>query len=287
MKLKLFIMKNWSYIKDIQGFKKGYFKNITPKLGRINHSLTLVFFLFFNFMLAFSQNLPSIQLDRPDQTECPFITPKGYIQIENGVSVENVTTDHVNYTYPSSLWKYGVNEKLELRLVTELVSEKIMDKITTGIMPITLGFKVALLEERGILPKISFIGHFTAAQIGSEPFRANYAAPAFRFTMQHSISKRITLAYNLGTEWNGEAAEPTYIYTLTTGIGLTDKIGFYAEAYGFIPSHSEADHRCDAGFTYLITDNLITDLSGGLGLSPISPKNYLAFGLSYRFRVVK
>ena len=30
----------------------------------------------------FGQELPSIQLDRPDQTECPFITPKNYIQIE-------------------------------------------------------------------------------------------------------------------------------------------------------------------------------------------------------------
>ena len=27
---------------------------------------------------------PPIQTDRPDQTECPFITPMGYIQIENG-----------------------------------------------------------------------------------------------------------------------------------------------------------------------------------------------------------
>ena len=26
----------------------------------------------------------SIQLDRPDQTECPFIVPAKYIQLENG-----------------------------------------------------------------------------------------------------------------------------------------------------------------------------------------------------------
>ena len=37
----------------------------------------------------FGQKLPSIQLDRPDQTECPFITPKNYIQIENGFTLEN------------------------------------------------------------------------------------------------------------------------------------------------------------------------------------------------------
>ena len=37
----------------------------------------------------YGQSLPTIQLDRPDQTECPFITPKNYIQIENGFTVEN------------------------------------------------------------------------------------------------------------------------------------------------------------------------------------------------------
>ena len=34
----------------------------------------------------FGQKLPSIQLDRPDQTECPFITPKNYIQIETNTT---------------------------------------------------------------------------------------------------------------------------------------------------------------------------------------------------------
>ena len=29
--------------------------------------------------ILFGQSLPAIQLDRPDQTECPFITPKKYL----------------------------------------------------------------------------------------------------------------------------------------------------------------------------------------------------------------
>jgi len=70
----------------------------------------------------FGQNLPSIQLDRPDQTECPFITPNKYIQIENGLTVENFENNQKAFNYPSTLWKYGVNDKFELRLITELVS---------------------------------------------------------------------------------------------------------------------------------------------------------------------
>lgn len=276
-----------TYLNDIQGFTLKIRKNGGVKKSSELGFFVLAFVHFFPLGSAFGQELPPIQLDRPDQTECSYITPLKYIQFENGFSIENVDHEHQILTYPSSLWKYGVNEKLELRLITEVVAEKFNGTISNGIVPITLGFKVALSEEKGILPKTSFIGHLTTSKIGSHVFRTTYFLPAFRFTMQHTLSKKIGLAYNLGAEWNGETGEPTYIYTLTTGLSLTKKLGCYAEIYGFIPSHSQADHRVDAGFTYLITNNLITDISGGVGITPNAPKNYLAFGISYRFKTFR
>lgn len=76
-----------------------------------NYFISLPFILS-SLPTLFGQNLPSIQLDRPDQTECPFITPPKYIQNENGFTVENFENNHRIYNYPSMLWKYGVNEKL-------------------------------------------------------------------------------------------------------------------------------------------------------------------------------
>lgn len=279
--------KTFTYLKDIHGFTLKIRKKGGVKKGWELGLFVLAFVHFFPMGPAFGQELPPIQLDRPDQTECSNITPLKYIQIENGFSIENVDDEHQILTYPSSLWKYGVNEKLELRLITEVVAEKYNGTISNGILPITLGFKVALSEEKGILPKTSFIGHLTTSKIGSDVYRTTYFLPAFRFTMQHTLSKKIGLAYNLGAEWNGETGEPTYIYTLTTGLSLSKKLGCYAEIYGFIPSHSQADHRVDAGFTFLITNNLITDISGGVGITPNAPKNYLAFGISYRFKTFR
>ena len=99
----------------------------------------------------YGQSLPAIQLDRPDQTECPFITPKKYIQIENGFTIENFDQNQKSYNYPSTLWKYGINEKFELRLITELVSEKTNGNTNTGLLPITIGFKTSLFEEKGFI----------------------------------------------------------------------------------------------------------------------------------------
>ena len=235
----------------------------------------------------FAQSLPSIQLDRPDQTECPFITPAKYIQIENGITFEKYNNNLQTFTYPSTLWKYGVNEKFELRLITELNSVKKNKEAISGLNPITVGFKTALFEEDRIIPKTSFIGHISTAKIGSKGLQTSYIAPSFRFTMQHTLSGKVSLAYNLGAEWNGEDAEETYIYTLTTGISLSNKLGYYLELYGFLPRLKTDDHRADSGFTYLFNNNLIADLSGGIGLSKNSPKAYVSLGLSYRFKAIR
>ncbi len=235
----------------------------------------------------FGQSLSAIQLDRPDQTECPFITPTKYIQIENGFTFETIDESQRSFNYPSTLWKYGVNEKYEIRLITELVSEKTNVNTTTGFVPITIGFKTSLFEEKGILPKTSFIGHITTSKIGGKEFQTKYIAPSFRFTMQHTLTKKVSLAYNLGAEWNGENAEHSYIYTLTTGFSLTDKIGCYTELYGFIPAAKKADHRFDCGMTYLINNDCMADISGGFGLTDNAPKNYISFGLSFRFKTTK
>ena len=101
--------------------------------------------------------------------------------------------------------------------------------------------------------------------------------------MQHTLSDKVSLAYNLGAEWNGETAEQTYIYTLTTGIAFTQKLGGYLEVYGFLPQDSTANHRFDCGFTYLVNNDFIVDLSGGVRITKNAPKNYLSLGLSYRF----
>ncbi len=245
----------------------------------------LSFLLVISSGKLFGQQIPSIQLDRPDQTECPFITPKHFVQIENGFTIENADNNHRTYSYPSTLWKYGVSQNFEFRLITELIDEKNNGNRVAGITPITVGFKTALFEEKGFIPKTSFIGHINTAKIGSKALHESKILPSFRFTMQNTLSPKITLGYNLGAEWTNENTE--YIYTITTGFSLTDKIGCYAELYGFFPNDNSGNHRFDGGLTYLFNDNFIMDISGGVGLTKNTPKNYISLGISYRFNTRK
>jgi hypothetical protein len=103
--------------------------------------------------------------------------------------------------------------------------------------------------------------------------------------MQHTVSEKQTLSYNLGAEWDGDTAEPIFVYTLTTGYALTEKIGGYVELYGFLPQTQKPDHRFDAGFTYLFNPNHQLDLSGGVGISKNAPDYFISVGYSFRFKM--
>ena len=234
-----------------------------------------------------AQTSSSIQTDRPDQTECPYIVPVKFIQIENGLLFENVNNKMKAYSLPSVLWKYGVNEKFELRLITELNSIQHEADVYIGISPITLGFKTNLSKEKGILPLTSFIGHIATSKIGYKIFNTSYLAPAFRFTMQHSLSNRFSLGYNLGYEWDGESSNPNFIYTLTTGVSITNKIGGYVEFFGNSQNKIFSENKFDGGLTYLISDDFMIDASGGFDIINYNHTNFFSLGCSYRFKTYK
>ena len=100
--------------------------------------------------------------------------------------------------------------------------------------------------------------------------------------MQHTLSDKISFSYNFGSEWDVFTAEPTFIYNSALGYSMTDKLGAFIEFFGFLPQKNTANHSADAGFTYLISDNFIVDLSSGLGITSNAPNHFISMGFSFR-----
>ena len=231
-----------------------------------------------------SQSLDPIATDRPDQTESPFIVPEKYFQFEIGFMQEQVSSNEKTWVYPNALIKYGLTQKTELRLILDVENNRIFGKNSAGLNPVVVGFKTNLLDEKGIIPKTSFIGHLSIPGMASSNKKSTYYAPAFRFVMQHTISKHQTLSYNLGSEWDGFMAEPTFIYTLASGFSFSDKLGGYIELYGFAPQKQAASHSWDAGFTYLINNDVQLDVHGGSEVTRNAPDYFIGGGISFRFK---
>lgn len=228
-----------------------------------------------------------IESDRPDQSEGATVMPKGYFQMENGFSIEDIKPGFI-YTYPSTLWKIGVSESFEFRVLTEYINithEGLPDN--DGLLPIQVGFKTKLFRQNGIIPNATVLGFISLPGIASKQFQTTYFAPSMRLAFQNVINDVLSVSYNVGARWNGEDARPDFLYTFQIGANVYHGLGAYIEAYGDVPQQLEDDfqHRLDGGLTYLISNDVIVDVSGGIGLSDNAPERYVAVGLSYRFKM--
>ena len=231
--------------------------------------------------------IDGIKTDRPGQSHTAYLTPKGYFQMEHGFSIEDTDPGFI-YSYPSSVWKYGVNENFELRLNTHFVTiQREPNPDNTGFLPISAGFKTKLTEQHGFLPKISFIGEMTFPGIVDEDLETTYFSPNLILTFNHMVSNSFNISYDLGAVWDGFTGEPNFLYSLEPSFNITPRLGIFGELYGSTPQREEGDLelRVDAGLTYLVGNDLLLDVSAGQGLSEEAVESFVEVGISYRFKL--
>jgi hypothetical protein len=255
------------------------------------------FFIFIFFSLTASAQIGKIDTDRPDQTESVFTVPAGWLQGELGFAKERFGSSpyiHNSWTLPTLLTRYGISQKWELRLLTEYNrwgNEHRFFKDTIGLLPVELGFKVNLVEENGIIPRISLIGQTGFNRLSSRLTNGHYGSffsPGLSFTFQNSLSDKAALGYNIGVEWEDTQDEPaTWFYTFAPGFELGEKWYAYIEVFGFFRKYESPEHILDGGIAYYINENNKVDASAGFRITPSGPKNYVALGFSFRFKVKK
>ncbi len=262
---------------------------------------------------AFAQ----IETDRPDFTESPNVVPKGALQIETGFILEN-DVDLITYPFPgtaieehtfrnitlnTTLFRYGLLENLELRFNYALQSSALhqygiieqgqvwpspaelpdsaFDPLR-GFSTSFIGFKTNLYKNEKL--SIGFLGHLYIPELASGDFSkvsGQKIAPEFLIPLTYAISDRFGVAVQYGLTWDGVTPNPTTSYTLALGYGITDKLSFYVEPYGFLTNNGDELHLINGGFTYLITDDFQVDITGGLGLNDAAPDNFFNCGASF------
>ena len=251
----------------------------------------LVCFVGFSFSWSQESDAPPEMItDRPDATESPSVVPKGSLQAELGGFYESFDDKGIKtetYTYNTTLLRYGLLDRLELRLGWDIVDQKITDrnlntKMTVGgFSPLLAGVKVAVAEENGGFPEIGLIGHLMLPFTAGSDVKPETTGVNFRFSFAHTLNDRSSLSYNIGAEWGDDSPEAAYIYTLAYGYAITDAWGAYAEIYGDFPENSRANHLWDAGITYLIQNNIQLDATIGSSFTD-GQDILLSAGVSFR-----
>lgn len=233
--------------------------------------------------------------DRPDQTESPNVLQKGFLQVETGSFFESFEDKNIkkeNFTYNTTLVRFGLLDNLELRLGWDFTEGKTKingnatNNVTSGFNPLLLGIKTSIAKEKGVFPEIGLLGHLYLPFTASTDYKPENTGVDFRFALAHTLNENSSLSYNLGAAWGNDSPEASFVYTIAYGIGVTEKLGAYAELYGDLPENNKANHLWDAGLTYLISKNIQLDTTIGTSFTK-GQDLLLSAGVSFRIPKTK
>ena len=76
--------------------------------------------------------------------------------------------------------------------------------------------------------------------------------------------------------------EVVYLYTTAIGISFNNEFSSFIKVYGDFNASLKPIHNFDGGFTYLLSNNLQVDISGGKGISGVDSFWFLSTGFSFR-----
>jgi len=259
----------------------------------MNKILLTVFFLLVSIHFSFSQGDDPISPDRPGYTNPPSVVPLCKFQVESGFNYEYDNSAGLltkNILEPTTLLRYGILKNFEIRIEVDIASQSSVPLLNNGdpvipvrgLAPIIIGTKYYICKQKNARPETAFSLSLTLPYFGNVNFRPQYAAPGFAFLFQNTFSEKFSIGYNAGMQWNGSDANPTSLVTFALNYNLTKKIGVFAELYSFFTKSQVPDHRSDFGLTYLVLNNLMIDVSGGPGISSISPNYFINGGISLR-----
>lgn len=237
--------------------------------------------MFMASLLTFGQ---TIVTDRPDQTESSSTVPLGSLQIEAGFLHELSEMDEVKelkVLVPTTLFRYGVMNALELRLVMnyESIRDRVSQITNRGLSDLELGAKVQLYKKEKVKTEIAFMSHIVLPTASKELSNEKLGT-INKLLISHTLNDMLSIGYNIGYDYFG-VGKGNFTYTLAVGVTLFDNFGVYLEPYGQAINLKTQVNSFDSGVTYLLQDNIQLDFSFGTGLN--HDMDYFALGFSINF----
>ena len=228
----------------------------------------LFLFLIFQSSIIYSQ----IISDRPSLTDSPLVIGKGYIQIETGISVEEIQSD-IN-----SLVRIGIFDGFELRINSNyIINDEISFQKKSSFNDFEIGSKFRILENDEKNTNIGFLAYLSIPT-APEVFSYNEFGFLNKLLFSYNMTSDSEIAYNIGynkfSNYDG-----LFTYSLIYGKSLGSFSTFF-ELFGNSSSNN-SNLNFDSGLTYMIDDDRQLDLSIGKGLN-----NDLFFvNLGFSFRI--
>jgi hypothetical protein len=235
-----------------------------------------------------------LEPDRPHFPEAATTVGLGRAILESGYTFTSKGTSFASHSLPEALLRVGVfADWFEVRIGQNLLNQKqTIDGITTnaaGAQDLYLGVKLALTEQKGLLPTIAVIPQMTVPT-GSSELTAGRILPGLNVDCSWDVIKdffsiELLVANNLVQD-DMRSRRHELATGLTAEFQLTRKLEAFIEWDAFYPTGGlgpiGSRHYAVGGLVYFPTTNLALDVRAGVGLNDRSNDFLAGVGFSVR-----
>ena len=252
----------------------------------------IIFLLFLLSALSVTAQFnETIRTGRPGQAIGPFSVGRNVIQLQSGFDINRLEEKNTNINStaygPNAVLRIGLAENFEINSGIEYksINTEIVDSNYTlkGLSSLSLGSRIHLFDESKFWPSLGLQISLKTKLRGD--FQTEDLAPKLMLIGSKSISKKLSLLVNLGLDYNGNSTSPIGLYVINMGYSFAQKIGTFIEFYGSFDD-TNASLFTDAGFYFLVNNNLQFDLYGGIEQTN-NLNFFISAGLSWRFLTKK
>lgn len=208
-------------------------------------NLLFFFLLFFTLKNINAQYTETLTSDRPGQAFSVNTVGRNVFQVQAGVDYFDSST----YFYPSSFFRFGISEKLELNSGFIVSSNNLKNDLES----FTIG-------ARFLFSNID--SHLKSSIQFSYDVGAQNQNSQFTYILGGAFSDNFGYTLNLGINFDEKFSLNTGIYVFNFSYSFNDKIGFFIEPFGtFLNKGFQVNF--DTGLYYIINNNLQLDAQIG------------------------
>lgn len=232
---------------------------------------------------AFGQE-NKIEADRPTEAQSAEVVSKRTFQTELGVRKEQENGRDFSWQYPDVLLRYGLIDRVELRLHTTIQTQRYHTKneFTDGITPVELGLKATVFQTKDTGFTTSLYGHIGLPRIASKEHQHNTTYYRVRALFENKLTEKIKLNANIGRDWDMDNKEQNWMYAVSPQFQSGKKWEATLEEYAFFKKDSKPEHYVDGGIGYYIGNTVKLDLNAGKGLGGEASDYFFTAGVSFK-----
>jgi hypothetical protein len=248
--------------------------------------------------------------DRPDFTEASSTVGRGVVQLESGYtfSYNDSEIDAAltrSHTGPEALWRIGITDEVELRIVWTYLWERTIEgggaaANAAGSDDLMLGSKIEVSRACGLLPESAVILQGTVPT-GARQFSNRKVTVGVNYLYSWELENGWGLGASTGFDtavdrnvvvlpqmMTVESFDDHIVFhqSIALGIPLSDSLGMYLEYFGLYFHARDSNvpqNFVDGGFTYLVNNDVQLDWRVGKGLNDNADDFFTGAGLSVRF----